>query len=163
MKSRFITLAIIFLFSGFSFSQNYSTAIGIKSGYPGHGSLNVKHFVSSNMAIDVLAGSNFSSVSKYMWAQCLFEVNKNIVNTSGFNWYMGAGPSIGYFTAGSYQGKNGKSFTGMWGGVTGVLGIEHTFSALPLNIALEGGPYLNAFPQVYFSGQMNVAVRFALQ
>lgn len=114
------------------------------------------------MAIDFLAGSNFSSFSKYFWAQCLFEYNKNIVNTSGFSWYYGAGPSLGFYTAGGYT-KNGKSFSGMWGGATAVLGIEHTFSALPLNIALEGGPYLNLLPQIYIDGQVSVAVRYAIQ
>lgn len=163
MKKNLIALFFVVFTASTSFSQNYSTAIGIKSGYPGHGSLNVKHFLSSNGAIDVLAGSNFSAYSKYIWAQCLFEVNKNIVNMSDFNWYAGAGPSLGYYTAGSYVGKNGKSFSGMWLGATGVIGIEYTFSALPLNIALEGGPYLNVIPQIYFDGQVNVALRYAIQ
>ena len=135
MKKNLIVLFFVVFTATTSFSQNYSTAIGIKSGYPGHGSLNIKHFLSSNGAIDVLAGSNFSAYSKYIWAQCLFEVNKNIVNMSRFNWYAGAGPSLGYYNAGSYVGK----------------------------IALEGGPYLNVIPQIYIDGQVNVALRYAIQ
>jgi hypothetical protein len=162
MKIKIFILSLILSLSSGFYSQNYSTAIGIKSGYPGHGSLNVKHFLGSSAAVDVLAGANFSSVSKYFWAQCLFETNKNIVNMSGFNWYAGVGPSLGFYTVGGYSGKNGQSFSGMWGGVTGVLGIEHTFSSLPLNIALEGGPYINLFPEFYFSGQMNIAIRYAI-
>jgi hypothetical protein len=162
MYSKKLSLVFLICFSFLSFSQNYSTAIGIKSGYPGHGSLNVKHFLSSSAAVDVLVGSNFSSFSKYFWLQCLFETNKKIVNMPGFNWYSGLGPSVGYFTSGNYIGKNGKSFTGMWLGATAVIGIEHTFSALPLNIALEAGPYLNIFPQIYIDAQINVAIRYAI-
>lgn len=157
-----LLLSLLLLTSFYSFSQNYSTAIGIKSGYPGHGSINLKKFMGPNMAVDALFGSNFSSFSKYLWAQCLFEYNKNIINGSGFNYYLGAGPSVGIFTAGSYS-KNGKSFSGPWGGVTGVIGIEHTFASIPLNIGVEAGPYINLMPQIYIDGQVAVAVRFAIQ
>ncbi len=137
-------------------------AIGIKSGYPGYGALNLKKFMGSDNALDFLIGSNFSGSSKYLWGQVIFELNRNIRNGSGTNWYYGAGPSVGFYTAGGYS-KHGKSFSGMWGGVTGVIGIEHTFSALPLNLAIEAGPYLNLFPAIYVDGQINVAVRYAIQ
>ena len=162
MNTKRLLLSFSFFLSAFSFSQNYSMAIGIKSGYPGHGSLNLKKFTSSNMAVDILAGTNFSSESKYLWGQCLFEYNKNIYNGSGFNYYIGAGPSVGLYTAGSYT-SHGKSFSGPWAGVTGVIGIEHTFSALPLNMALEVGPYINLMPQIYVDAMINVAVRYAIQ
>ncbi len=163
MNTKRLLLSFSIFLSTFSFSQNYSMAIGIKSGYPGHGSLNFKKFTSSNMAVDVLAGTNFSGFSKYLWAQCLFEYNKNIINGSGFNYYIGAGPSVGLYTGGGYTTKKNEYFTGPWGGVTGVIGIEHTFSALPLNMAIEAGPYLNLMPKLYIDGMVNVAIRYAIQ
>jgi hypothetical protein len=35
-----------------SFAQDYKTAIGIKGGYPGYGTINVKHFLTSATAIE---------------------------------------------------------------------------------------------------------------
>ena len=163
MNTKRLLLSFSILLCSISFSQNYSSAIGIKSGYPGHGSINFKKFTGSNVAVDILGGTNFSGFSKYFWIQCLFEYNKNIINGSGFNYYLGAGPSLGYYTAGGYTTKKGIYYSGPWGGVTGVIGIEHTFSALPLNMALEAGPYVNLMPRLNVDGLVNVAIRYAIQ
>ena len=144
-------------------AQNYSTAIGIKSGYPGYGSLNLKKFTGSDFAFDAIVGWKFNSASSYIWAQCLFEKNKNIVNTSGFNWYYGAGPAVGLWTAGGYTDKNGKLHSGLWLAADGVIGIEYTFSAIPFNIAFEAGPSVNVFPYIRFSGIGAIALRYAIQ
>lgn len=162
MKKSIFILSL--LFTTISFSQNYSTAIGIKSGYPGHGSVNFKKFMGSDFAIDVLAGTNFNSSSNYLWAQCLFEKNKNIVNTSGFNWYYGAGPSVGFWRSGGYyHKKNDKTYSGLWISAEAVIGIEYTASSIPLNIGLEAGPSLNVVPYIRFNGVGNVFIRYAIQ
>lgn len=159
-----VILISTLLVSALSFSQNYSTAIGIKSGYPGYGSLNLKKFTGSDFAFDVLGGWKFnSSSSSYIWAQCLFEKNKNIVNTSGANWYYGAGPAVGLWTVGGYTTKKGKYHDGIWLGLDAVIGIEYTFSAIPLNIAIEAGPSVNVFPYVGVDGLGNIALRYAIQ
>lgn len=162
MKKSIFILSL--LFTTISFSQNYSTAIGIKSGYPGHGSLNVKKFMGPDFAIDVLAGTNFNNSSKYFWAQCLFEKNKNIVNTSGFNWYYGAGPALGFWTVGGYYyKKTDKTYSGLWLSADATIGIEYTTSSIPLNIGLEVGPTLNLIPYIKFGGIGNIFIRYAIQ
>ena len=158
-----IVLLLVLFINVSVFAQNYSTAIGIKSGYPGHGSLNFKKFMQSDVAVDVLIGSNFGGSSKYFWAQCLFEKNKNIVNTSGFNWYYGAGPALGYWTIGGYTAKNGKTYGGMWVSADAVVGFEYTASSIPLNVGLEVGPTLNVIPYIHFDGMANIFVRYAIQ
>lgn len=144
-------------------AQNYSMAIGIKSGYPGYGSINLKKFTGPDFAIDALVGSNFDGASRYFWGQCLFEKNKNIVNTSGFNWYYGAGPGLGFWTSGGYyHKKNDKTYSGMWLSADGIIGIEYTFD-IPFNIAFEGGPSLNVIPYFRIDGLFNIALRYAIQ
>ncbi|MFN5417073.1 MAG: hypothetical protein ACK5B9_08465 [Flavobacteriia bacterium] len=160
MKKAFLIFSILLSFS--FFGQNYSTAIGIKSGYPGHGSFNIKKFMGPDFAVDILAGTNLGGSSKYFWAQCLFEKNKNIVNTSGFNWYYGAGPALGYWTKGGFT-KNNKFYGGLWISADAVVGFEYTASSIPLNIGIEAGPTLNVIPYINFNGMANIFVRYAIQ
>lgn len=77
MKKTLIFFSLLLSFS--YFAQNYSTAIGIKSGYPGHGSLNLKKFMSESLAVDVLVGSSLGGSYKYFWVECLFEKNRRIL------------------------------------------------------------------------------------
>lgn len=155
-------LLILFTFTSILASaQNYGLGIGIKSGYPGYGAINLKKNSSTDLAIDALFGFNFGS-SGYLWAQCLFEKNKNIVNTSGVNWYYGAGPSAGIGMGGAYIGKNGNSYSSVWIAADGVIGIEYTLSSLPLNLALEGGLGFNIIPYQQLYGIGNVAIRYVV-
>ncbi|MCE3297157.1 MAG: hypothetical protein K0R65_2871 [Crocinitomicaceae bacterium] len=158
-----ISLAAALFLTTALFAQNYSTAIGIKSGYPGYGSINLKKFIGSgDVAIDALLGANFESTSRYIWGQCLFEKNLDIGNRSGFNWYYGAGPSVGYWVSGSEFYK-GKYYSGMWLAIDAVIGIEYTLTAIPLNLAFEAGPSLNIIPYVRPDGMANIALRYAIQ
>lgn len=145
------------------FAQNYGLGIGIKSGYPGYGAINFKKNSSTDLAIDALFGFNFGS-SGYLYAQCLFEKNKNIVNTSGVNWYIGAGPSVGIWTNGGgyYSNKKGKTYTSPWISVDGVIGLEYTMSSVPLNLAIEGGIGANVFPYTNVHGIGNIAIRYVV-
>ena len=157
-------LACLFLSTSL-LAQNYATAIGINSGYPGYGSFNVKKFVGTpDFAIDFMIGTNLDrdASSRYLWGQCLFEKNMNIVNTSGFNWYFGGGPSLGYWWKGGYTYKS-KSYSGLWIAADGIVGIEYTFSAIPLNIAFEAGPSIYVIPVFRPSGLGNIAIRYAIQ
>ena len=45
-------LLFFLLITNISFGQNYTTAIGIKGGYPVFGTLNAKHFIGSQTAIE---------------------------------------------------------------------------------------------------------------
>jgi hypothetical protein len=159
---KLITIAFL-CFATVSVAQNYNSAIGIKSGYPGFGSINFKSFYSPSGSYDVLLGSSFEELNRYVWVGCLFEKNMNIVNTSGWNWYIGAGPYLGYWVRGGYFNKaNGKGYTGMWGGANAAIGIEYTASGIPINFALEAGPSINLMPYILPGAIANIAVRYVL-
>jgi hypothetical protein len=53
---RKIVFIASLLISAFSFSQSYKTAIGLKGGYPGYGSLNIKHYLNGSSAIEASIG-----------------------------------------------------------------------------------------------------------
>jgi hypothetical protein len=174
MKKIILSLFILFSFS-FK-AQNYEQVIGIKSGYPGYGSINFKTFFSPNNAADLLVGASFEELNRYVWLNCLFEFNKNIINTSGFSWYAGVGPAVGYWIRGNsgYKGKKTDPTNALivgttykaWVGLNTALGIEYTLSGVPINFALEAGPAANFYIGNGFflepSGIVNIAFRYVL-
>lgn len=157
MKRRLLYLALVLTFS--SFGQQYHTAIGIKGGFPGFGSLNVKHFFGGSSALEASLGGG----ARHIWLQGLYERN-NALN-QGFEWYYGFGADLGFWTNGSgyYNANNNKTYTGAWGGLDGVLGLEYTFEEIPLNLALDLGPSIRLFPYVGLTWNGGLAVRYAFK
>ncbi len=147
---------------GTSYSQNYNTAIGIKGGYPTWGALNVKHFFGgSSNAIEASLGLG----NRFLWVQGMYERNYAIGAVPGLDWYWGLGADVGFWT-GNYQyyhPRKEKYYGGAWGGLDAVIGLEYTFEAIPLNLAIDFGPTLRLFP--YLGGGYNggFAIRYAIK
>lgn len=154
MKNCLILLAII-ASTSFSFAQNYKTAIGIKGGYPGYGSLNAKHFLGSKNAIEGSIGGGANT----LWLQGLYELNYTLED--GLNWYFGGGANVGF-----YSFKNtitNERTSNMILGINGVLGIEYTFEDFPLNVALDTGPNIRIINSFGFGWGAGIAVRYAIK
>jgi hypothetical protein len=137
-------------------AQKYSTAIGVKGGHPGYGSLSVKHFMSGPAAFEVnLGGSN-----NFVWLQGLYEKNTSI--EENLEWYWALGADIGSWGNNKYRFKE-KEYSGFYAGLDGLFGLEYTFDAIPINLALDFGPTLRIAPyfNVYFMG--GFALRFAIK
>lgn len=145
-----VLLVFSIMFSTFSFSQAYKTAVGLKGGYPGYGSLNVKHYFSGPNAIEASLGGG----ANYLWLQGLYEINKTLP-TDGLNWYLGVGPNVGL---GNISNNSGFYFSGV-----GVIGIEYTFQDLPIDLALDTGPVLSIVPSIGFYWGGGIAVRYTLK
>jgi hypothetical protein len=87
-----IVCIFTFLVAGsFAMAQGYKTAIGLKGGYPGYGSISAKHYLSSVNAIE----GNVGAGSYGLWMQGLYEWNYDLP-TKGLNWYLGVGPNLGF-------------------------------------------------------------------
>jgi hypothetical protein len=70
----------------------------------------------------------------------LLEKHQRASFGSGWRWYVGAGGHMGLTE--KYRGeKYGDPYMQL--GVDGILGIEHTFTGLPLNISLDWKPEFN--------------------
>jgi len=148
-------LLIIVTATTFSFSQNYKTAIGIKGGYPGYGSLNAKHFLSSNTAIEGSVGGGANS----LWLQGLYELNFSL--EEGLNWYAGGGANLGFY---SYKNPLTNDRTSnMILGISGIVGLEYTFEDFPLNVALDTGPNIRLINSFGFGWGAGLAVRYAIK
>lgn len=142
----------VILISTLTFSQSYKTAIGFKGGYPGFGSLNAKHYLKASHAIEASIGGN----ANFLWLQGIYEINKSLP-TSGMNWYLGIGPSLGI------ANTMNNTTDGLYLMGTGLIGIEYTFQDLPINIALDTGPNLQFIPNIGLRWGGGLAVRYTLK
>lgn len=154
MKKLLIFLLLLTA-SSYSNAQNYKTAIGIKGGYPGYGSLNGKHFLNSKTAIEGSIGGGANT----LWLQGLYELNFSL--EQGLNWYAGGGLNLGFY---SYKNQITNDRTSnMILGLNGIVGIEYTFEDFPLNVALDTGPNLRIINSFGFGWGAGLAVRYAIK
>src|SRR5450759_676759 len=66
------------------------------------------------------------------------------------NWYYGGGAHIGFYNGNYvYWGNNGTTYTII--GIDGILGIEYTFSEIPINIGIDWKPALNLLSLIHIS------------
>jgi hypothetical protein len=147
-------LLFFLLITNISFSQNYTTAIGIKGGYPGFGTLNAKHFIGNQTALEASIGGFANGGSSGAFVMLDYELNSEL--DPGFSWYYGGGALVG-FTSTSEDRPNLNI------GINGILGIEYTFSEVPINCSLDTGPFVFLIPRVSFAWGGGLAIRYAIR
>lgn len=151
MKQIIYSMLVIIMGS-YAMAQGYKTAIGLKGGYPGYGSISAKHYLSSVNAVE----GNIGTGTYGLWLQGLYEWNHDLP-TDGLNWYVGVGPNIGIQSS---KLMNGSTF---YFSGSGLLGIEYTFRNIPLNLVLDSGPFIQVIPNLGFGWGGGLAVRYAVK
>ena len=135
------------LVSAFSFSQSYNLAIGLKGGYPSLGGLNAKKMLTKSTAAEFSIGGYGGG----LYLSGLFEIQKPLPEPTGLDWYLGAGPTVGF----------GNAF---YFSANGVIGLDYTFQDFPLNIALDSGPVIQLIgSNSVFTWGGGFAIRYALK
>ena len=151
-----ITILLSFiLMNTLVFSQDYKTAIGLKGGYPGFGSLNAKHFISENSALE----ATFGGMSRENYGNGAFAIlDYEIQNSleSSFSWFYGGGGLLGFTT-------NNSGTTTLQLGINSTVGIEYTFEEVPINCSLNMGPLIFISPEVRFNWGGGLSIRYAIR
>ena len=135
MKRIFAVVALFFTIGvASSMAQSYNTGIGIRAGF--ESGLSVKHFLNENAALERILGSRWRGVT----ITGLYEVHNDIADAPGLRWYYGGGAHIGFYD--SYRdrpwGDPNRDYTVV--GIDGILGLEYTFSEVPINLSLDWKP-----------------------
>ena len=153
------TLSFFFCFSIlFCFAQrNYSTAIGIKGGYPSYGSFNIKHRLNGIQAIEGSIGG--SAIGNGIIIEGLYEFN-NPLKENGLEWYYGGGVILGFIK--TVEGSNWEEKNYLLSGIKSVIGIEYTFEDFPLNIAIDTGPIVVITPSFSFTWAGSLSIRYCI-
>jgi hypothetical protein len=153
---KYLVLSAILIQSIFSIAQNqsYNTLVGIKGGFPGYGSLNVKHNLGGTKYIEASMGGlgrrNYGS-GFYLLGD--LEINNQL--SHGFLWHYGAGALVGF------SSNQVNSYFQL--APNAIAGLEYVFEDLPLNISIDTGPYLFITPQFNFVWGGGFALRYVVK
>ncbi|HOB84498.1 MAG TPA: hypothetical protein PKX27_11610 [Bacteroidales bacterium] len=154
MKRLLIFLSLVLGLSGFAAAQDYNTGIGFRGGLIN--GLTVKHFLSKKGAVEGLLASRYKGLE----ITGLYEVHNPIPKADRLKWYYGAGAHLGF-----YNGDNTKwdddegNYTSL--GLDLILGLEYSFSEVPINLGLDWKPEFNLLGYSKFIGDgVALSVRF---
>ncbi|MDO9341554.1 MAG: hypothetical protein Q7T72_13650 [Bacteroidales bacterium] len=138
MKKIVITCLIVFCLVSVSYAQDYKTGIGLRVG-PYNG-LTVKHFMGEKPAFELILATRWSGFV----ITGLYEIHNQAFNTERLKWYYGFGGHIGFWNGDythNYWGKVGTPYTVV--GIDGILGLEYSFTEVPINIGVDWKPAIN--------------------
>ena len=161
----FLTFLVIFSCS-FLFSQQYTSAIGIKGGSvhsrSGFGGLNFKHFLGGSNAIELTASAGTGNFR----LQALYEWQKSTGWEEGLDWYVGVGGGLGTWRKDYWGGPghgNSNYSSGFFLRGVAVIGLDYTFSSVPINLALDTGPSVGIINTYSFGWGGGFAIRYVLK
>jgi hypothetical protein len=134
-------------------AQDYRTGIGIRGGFSS--GLTIKHFKSQKAAYEGLLTTRWEGFD----ITGLYEIHDEAFNVDHLNWYYGGGAHIGFFNGdNAYWGRNGAAYTVI--GLDGILGLEYTFSEIPVNIGIDWKPVLNLAGYFGLWSEGGISVRY---
>ena len=138
MKKIVVACIIVFCFAITGNSQDYNTGVGIRGGF--ESGLSIKYFTAEKTAFEFILASRWKGFE----ATGLYEIHNRAFDTDRLRWYFGLGGHIGFWN-GDYTynkwGAQGTKYTVV--GVDGILGLEYSFTEVPVNISLDWKPAAN--------------------
>lgn len=165
MKKIILILALLACITTFVQAQGKGKAIGARLGWGAE--LSYQHPLqgSNRLEFDLgLYGFDRYSTSVYLTGiyQKVFDLSSL---SKGFNWYVGAGPQLGYYGVKGTE-VDGAKVSGTHNfalGVVGQIGIEYNFAKTPIQLSLDWRPgvlILPAFGFGYESGGLGIRYKF---
>jgi len=145
MKKFTLTLVTAFCLLVFVNAQDYNTGIGLRGGL--YNGLTIKHFIGDKSALEGLLGTRWSGFE----ITGLYEIHNPFADVERFKWFCGIGGHIGFYDSDKTNwGDAGTSYTVI--GIDLILGLEYSFSTVPINISLDWKPAYNIIGYNKFFG-----------
>lgn len=166
--TNLFTILITISLSTVSYGQSYKTAIGLKGGSIGGlafggGGVNLKHFIGGKNALEFTVGGGVN----HFRGQALYEWQNDINAVDGLAWYVGAGGSIGAWGNSHYHPVRDVTYSsGLYLGANAVGGVDWSIEPLtsvPLDFAVDMGPYVGIINSNVFGWGGSFAVRYILK
>jgi hypothetical protein len=120
--------------------SDYSTALGLRLG-GGVNGISAKHFLSSSDAVEGIFGVYYRGIM----VTGLWERHFDAFDVDGLNWYIGGGAHVGFWRYFNDHPVFDKEFEGSRAviGIDGIIGLEYTFSEVPINLSTDWKPVVN--------------------
>ena len=137
MKKIAVTCLIVFCLFSISYAQDYNTGTGLRAGFSN--GLTIKHFISAKSALEGILASRWRGFE----ITGLYEIHNQAFNTERLKWYVGFGGHIGFWNGDNTKrwGTPGTKYTVI--GIDGILGLEYSFTEIPVNISIDWKPSYN--------------------
>lgn len=136
-KPLLLIPAILILNSMTSNAQIYKNAAGIRIG-PSAPAIKTgftyKRFLNDAHALEAML-----SVTEGIGLGVLYEIHQPLT-PDNLQWYVGFGGYAAVYKKDSYVGG------------TGIIGLDYTFTQIPLNVSVDWKPELNIIEKFYFEG-----------
>ena len=153
MKRCVITFIMVVSIVALVSAQEYKTGIGLRGGFSS--GLTIKHFTNPKVALEGLLTTRWQGFV----ITGLYEVHNQAFDVAHLKWYYGGGAHIGFYNGNYvYWGTNGTTYTIV--GIDGILGIEYTFSEIPINIGIDWKPALNLIGYSGIWSEGGISVRY---
>jgi hypothetical protein len=157
---KLILLSVFMLVLGVASQAQYSSAIGLRLGYPV--SATYKKFLNDNNAFELTAG--FRGYSGYSWFNvgAYYQIHKDLGSVDNLRWYYGAGANVYFWNFDNGFLNDNASNTSF--GISGVLGLEYTFDDIPLAVSADWIPtfFINGYGSGFGGGYGGLAARYIL-
>lgn len=142
MKHRFWLFQLVFAITALfalPVSAQYKTGVGLRLN-EGYG-LSVKHNMNIRKSVEGIMYARWGGFN----LTGLYEVHDRAFRTAGWRWYYGVGGHIGFWGNGKQHGNPWFNDEGSYTvlGADGIVGLEYTFRAIPLNLSLDWKPAMN--------------------
>lgn len=160
-KLKILVIVAGCFFAGYQLNaQNYSSALGLRLGYPL--SISYKTFISPTGAIEIFGG--LRGYSTYSWINigAAYQHHMDISGVDGLQWYVGGGASVFFWTYKNTFLGDDASNTNF--GILGNVGLDYKFADAPVNLSVDWMPifFVNGYGSGFGGGYGALAVRYTL-
>lgn len=158
MKKIVLLVISCFLLSLSGFSQDFSSAVGLRLGYPL--SASYKTFLNETNAVEGYVGfRNFSGAS-FVGISGAYQIHKDIESVDNLQWYYGGGASVFLWSVVDADGAISI-------GLQGYVGLSYTLADTPVNFSVDWIPTvfingLDGYGTGFGGGYGTLAVRYVL-
>ena len=148
LRVSIITICV-FSFSNSTIAQDYKYSAGLRLGTYFAGS--VKTFISEKRAVEVIAGISREGGNSITTVGGFYQIhNAFAADTPSLKWYFGGGGFVGF---GNSDIKTNVA-------LAGIIGLEYTLDTTPLNLFIDGIPYLSLINDFRFDAEASLGIRY---
>jgi hypothetical protein len=129
----FILAGTIVMISG---AQDYDTGIGLRGGLAS--GFTIKHFINTRAALEGLITTRWHGYD----ITGLYEKHDQAFDVDHLKWFYGFGAHVGFYNGDYVEwGSPGSTYNVI--GIDGIIGIEYSFTEVPLNVGMDLKPAIN--------------------
>lgn len=155
MKGILVALCMLWAFT--TQAQQYNSAVGVRGGLLN--SITYKKTLNDFSAIEGIGSFRYGG----LLLTGLYTIQNDFTaEGESFQWYYGGGAHIGLFNNRASFFNEGNSSSAVIG-VDGVIGVEYTFSEIPLNLCLDYKPAINLIGYTgFWADHVSVGIRYVI-